>query len=151
MISRRPTARAGGIAGAIIRPIRQSPIQNQRLRPIHIPNPIQRAVLIVRPIRHHRIPKRTIARVVAPTRAVLVAQTRHGQAFVLVGGAVVVVVGVVVVITVGAVEPEAGEEAQGGAAEGEGDDAGGGAAAGLVGACGAAAVVSSAAVGGSRY
>ncbi len=37
VISLRPTARAGGIAGAIIRPIRQRPIQNQRLRPIHIP------------------------------------------------------------------------------------------------------------------
>ena len=103
--TRLPTART------IIRPIRQRPINNNRLRPIHIPHMDQTAILRRRtPIPQQISQIRAIIIVIASARAILLTQTCHGERFVLVRGLrgvgrVVEIVGVVVVVFIGAVEP----------------------------------------------
>lgn len=94
-----------------IRAIRQRPINNNSLRPIHLPHMHQTAILR----RHTPIPQqlsqiRAIIIIIASARAVLLTQARHGERLVLVRGlggvgGVVKTVGVVVVVFVGAVEP----------------------------------------------
>ena len=131
--STRTTTRRTIIRPTIIRPIRQRPINNNSLRPIHIPHMNQTAILV----RHTPIPNQlsqicAIVVIIASARAVLLTQTCHGESLVLVRGlggvgCVVETVGVVVVVFVGAIEPEAGEDEETGAEEGEGGDAGGGA------------------------
>ena len=150
----RGSTRTRTTTRTIVRPIRQSPIDNNSLRPIHIPHMYQTAILR----RHTPIPNqlsqiRAIIIIIASARAVLLTQTCHGECLVLIRGLrgvgrIVETVGVVVVVFVGAVEPEPGEDEETGAEEGEGEDAGGGARAGAVGRAGPAGEVTSTAVGG---
>lgn len=81
----------------------------------------QRAILITRtPIPNKRIQIGRIIVIITTTGAVLRAQTLNGKCLVLVVGIVTETIGMAVGVCIGSIEPEAGEESEGGAAEDEG-------------------------------
>ena len=99
------------IRRARIRSIRQRPIDNNCLCPIHISDMDQTAILRRRiPIPQQLAQIRAIVIIIASARAVLCTQTCHGEGLVLVRGLrgvgrVVETVGVVVIVFIGTVDP----------------------------------------------